>query len=89
MPNLRFPCPTRAFSSNSESVGGCRVKQRANLTPSWSAPLSPNRIHAAGLAVTRVDGFNIRRLQEPIGYIPPAEAEDRFYAKLAEPEMAA
>jgi transposase InsO family protein len=27
-----------------------------------------------------VDWFNNRRLLEPIGNIPPAEAEDRFYA---------
>jgi transposase InsO family protein len=27
-----------------------------------------------------VDGFNNRRLLEPIGNIPPAEAEARFYA---------
>ena len=29
-----------------------------------------------------VDWFNNRRLLEPIGNIPPAEAEDRYYAKL-------
>jgi putative transposase len=29
-----------------------------------------------------VDGFNTRRLLEPIGNIPPAEAEDVFYANL-------
>jgi len=26
-----------------------------------------------------VDGFNHRRLLEPIGYIPPAEAEARYW----------
>jgi putative transposase len=36
-----------------------------------------------------VDWFNNRRLLEPIGYIPPAEAEERYYAKLDEPAMAA
>ena len=29
-----------------------------------------------------VDWFNHRRLLEPIGNIPPAEAEDRHYAML-------
>jgi putative transposase len=29
-----------------------------------------------------VDGFNNRRLLEPIGNIPPAEAEANFYAAL-------
>jgi putative transposase len=30
-----------------------------------------------------VDWFNHRRLLEPIGYLPPAEYEDRYYAKAA------
>jgi putative transposase len=29
-----------------------------------------------------VDWFNDRRLLEPIGNIPPAEAEERYYAIL-------
>ena len=36
-----------------------------------------------------VDRFNHRRLLEPIGNIPPAEAEDRYYAMLDEGPMAA
>jgi len=36
-----------------------------------------------------VDWFNNRRLLEPIGNIPPAEAEHNFYAMLDEQEMAA
>ncbi|HUG82340.1 MAG TPA: IS3 family transposase [Bryobacterales bacterium] len=36
-----------------------------------------------------VDWFNNRRLLEPIGNIPPAEAEERYYAMLDEPPMAA
>jgi len=36
-----------------------------------------------------VDWFNNRRLLEPIGNIPPAEAEKRYYAMLQEPAMAA
>ena len=36
-----------------------------------------------------VDWFNNRRLLEPIGNIPPAEAEERYYAMLNEPAMAA
>jgi putative transposase len=36
-----------------------------------------------------VDWFNNRRLLEPIGNIPPAEAEERYYATLEEPAMAA
>ena len=36
-----------------------------------------------------VDWFNNRRLLEPIGNIPPAEAEERYYAMLDRPAMAA
>ena len=39
--------------------------------------------------LTWVDWFNHRRLLEPIGNIPPAEAEDRYYAMLERPAMAA
>jgi len=31
-----------------------------------------------------VDWFNNRRLLEPIGNIPPAEAEERYYAQIAD-----
>ncbi len=36
-----------------------------------------------------VDWFNNRRLLEPIGNAPPAEAEANHYAALETPEMAA
>jgi transposase InsO family protein len=36
-----------------------------------------------------VDWFNHRRLLEPIGHVPPAEAEARYYAELEEPALAA
>lgn len=35
-----------------------------------------------------VDWFNNRRLLEPIGNIPPAEAEQRYYAMLEQSAMA-
>ena len=36
-----------------------------------------------------VDWFNNRRLLEPIGFIPPAEAEERYFAMLKDTAMAA
>jgi len=36
-----------------------------------------------------VDWFNNRRLLEPIGNIPPAEAEEQFYARMKEVPLAA
>ena len=35
------------------------------------------------------DWFNHRRLLEPIGNVPPAEAEQRYYAMLDDVPMAA
>ena len=39
--------------------------------------------------LTWVDWFNHRRLLEPIGNIPPAEAEERYYVTLEETALAA
>jgi transposase InsO family protein len=39
--------------------------------------------------LTWMDWFNKRRLLEPIGNIPPAEAEERHYASLDEQKLAA
>lgn len=39
--------------------------------------------------LTWVDWFNNRRLLEPIGYVPPAEAEAKYYAALDEVPLAA
>jgi putative transposase len=36
-----------------------------------------------------VDWYNHRRLLEPIGNVPPAEAEERYYQQLIELPMAA
>ena len=36
-----------------------------------------------------VDWFNHRRLLEPIGHIPPAEAEQRYFAMLEQSKAAA
>ena len=48
---------------------------------------SDGRITAATLEW--VDWFNNRRLLEPIGNTPPAEAEANFYAALENEDMAA
>ncbi|EPY00362.1 integrase catalytic subunit [Magnetospirillum fulvum MGU-K5] len=36
-----------------------------------------------------VDWLNNRRIMEPIGYIPPAEAEERYYAMIDQKPIAA
>jgi transposase InsO family protein len=52
--------------------------------PSWA-----HREAVEWATLTWVNGFNHRRLLEPIGYIPPAEAEAAYYRSLAESAMAA
>ena len=43
----------------------------------------------SGVPLMATAWFNHRRLPEPIGNIPPAEAEEKYYAMLDEPAMAA
>jgi hypothetical protein len=60
---------------------------------------NPQKFSAPGLRVAYrsvefatlewVDRFNNRRLLESIGNIPPAEAEERYFAILEQPAMAA
>ena len=59
---------------------------------SWRSPCEPGQRHRRGpwrsleaiefATLEWVDWFNNRRLLEPIGNIPPAEAEERYYAML-------
>jgi putative transposase len=54
------------------------------------SPLRRRMLEALEFATLEwVDWFNHRRLLEPIGSIPPAQAEANFYAVLEQPAMAA
>jgi transposase InsO family protein len=67
--------------------------------PNGDRPVQAEVIHRRGLwrwfdaleyaTLEWVDWFNNRRLLEPIGNIPPAEAEANYYATLEEPRMVA
>jgi transposase-like protein len=72
-------------------------RQRFGGTDQWSIQ---GRSHSPSWAVAQrrgrricplewVDGFNNRRLLEPTGNIPPAEAEANFHAALEAKDMAA
>ena len=58
-----------------------------NLPRDLTEPQSLEAVEFATLEW--VDWFNNRRLLEPIGGIPPAEAEARYYAQLEHAAMAA
>jgi transposase InsO family protein len=67
-----------------ETINGLYKAEVIHRRSSWR---SFEEVELATL--TWVDWFNNRRLLEPIGYIPPAEAEQRYYALVDIPAMAA
>ena len=86
------PAPEANISARS-SVADASVRAQeafAQLQPSDAAPPPWRSFEAVEFATLEwVDWFNNRRLLEPIGNIPPAEAEQRYYAMLEQSDMAA
>ena len=67
-----------------ETINGLSKAEVIHWRGSWK------RFDAVEFATLEwVDWFNHRRLMEPIGNIPPAEVEDRCYAMLNQPALAA
>ena len=71
---MLWPRPSTVSTKPRSSIGAGRGGR--------STPSSSQRLEW-------VDWFNNRRLLEPIGNIPPAEAEEHYYATLDQPAMAA
>lgn len=66
-----------------EHLGGLRLGS-AFLSGPWRS------LEAVEFATLKwVAWFNTQRLLEPIGNVPPAEAEARYYAEIAAPALAA
>lgn len=62
---------------------------KAVLSIIWSQCSSLHSFECHQLATLEwVDWFNRHRLLEPIGYIPPAEAEAQYYRQLANMDSA-
>ena len=94
----RFRCRDCGRQFNERSAGGAEpdpVSERRDRAGGALAEVIHRRgpwraIEAVEFATLEwVDWFNHRRLLEPIGNIPPAEAEDRYYAMLEQTAMAA
>lgn len=67
-----------------ETINGLYKAELIHRRGSWKS------MEAVELATLGwVDWFNNRRLLEPIGNIPPAEAEQRYYAMMEKPAIAA
>lgn len=74
MPWLPARGPSIAAGSSTIPIAACRADSTAR-----------RNILEEEVAMTSKN----RRLLEPIGNIPPAEAEERYYAMLDQPAMAA
>jgi len=67
-----------------ETINGLHKAEVIHRRGPWRS------FEAAGYATLELgDRFNHRRLPEPIGNIPPAEAEDQYYAAADNIDMAA
>jgi len=66
------------------AAGFTGIRTQGALPGRWSA-----RAASMLVPVHAYDWFNNRCLLEPIGNIPPAEAEERYYAMLDAPALAA
>ncbi len=67
-----------------ETINGLYKAEVFHRKPSW-----PRREDVEWATLNWVDWFNHRRLLEPIGNIPPAEAEAAYYSKFTEYAKAA
>ena len=63
-----------------ETINGSYKAEVIHRRPSWRT-----REEVEWATMEWVDWFNHRRLLEPIGNVPPAEAEDAYYAHLPSP----
>ena len=67
-----------------ETINGLYKAEVIHRRPSWRT-----REEVEWATLAWVDWFNNRRLLEPIGNIPPAEAEANYYSQSPEPAMSA
>jgi transposase InsO family protein len=67
-----------------ETINGLYKAEVIHRRPSWRT-----REEVEWATLNWVDWFNNRRLLEPIGSIPPAEAEANYHSKVPESAMSA
>jgi len=73
-----------SYNALAETINGLYKAEVIHRRGSWRS------FEAVEFATLEwVDWFNNRRLLEPIGHIPPAEAEQNYYASLDTIPMAA
>lgn len=74
----------RSVNASAETINGLYKAEVIRRRGPWK---NPEAVEFATLEW--VDWFNNRRLLEPIGSIPPAEAEERYGAEIAHAALAA
>ncbi len=72
-----------AMTTRSPRRSSASTRPRSSATGPWRS------IEPSSRQPRWIDRYNNRRLLEPIGYIPPAEAEARYYAQLENEPIAA
>jgi transposase InsO family protein len=65
------------------------IKGRFTAEVIWRQGLWSSLEAVEYATLERVDWYSHKRLLEPIGYVPPAEAEAAYYAAFEEPAIAA
>jgi transposase InsO family protein len=82
--SLKVRSPRREANALAETINGLYKAEVIHRCGPWRS------FEAVEYATLEwVDWFNHRRLLEPIGNIPPAEAEDQYYAAADNIDMAA
>ena len=67
-----------------ETINGLYKAEVIHRRPSWS-----RREDVEWATLQWVDWYNNRRLMEPLGHIPPAEAEAVYYSQISSLSLAA
>ena len=67
-----------------ETINGLHKAEVIHRRPSWQS-----REDVEWVTLRWVDLYNNRRLMEPLGNIPPAEAEAAYYSQIPEYAIAA
>jgi len=70
---------SKSYNPNVKLVSACRFNSGERKHQEHQGPWK-GLDAVESVALAWVDWLNNRRLLEPIGNIPPVEAEDRFYA---------
>lgn len=79
MPERAPQCFQKSPAAPFATVGADMISSSANINYQWWAHIEAVEL----VTLESVSWFNHHRLLEPLGYIPPAEAEANYYKQLS------